>query len=61
MNNNNIELEAITTAANAAYLTFQAAIMNAPNTPEFNRLREVNDDLRKAIVRAKNHSVSSKH
>jgi hypothetical protein len=56
MSNNNIELEAITTVANAVYIAFYAAIMNAPNTPEFNRLREVNDDLRKAIVRAKNHS-----
>lgn len=48
------ELESITAAANEAYLAFFTATMNAPKTPEFNRLREISDNLRKAIVRAKN-------
>ena len=57
--NTTAELEAITASANEAYLAFFAATMNAPKTPEFNRLREINDNLRKAIVRAKNQIAVS--
>jgi hypothetical protein len=53
------ELKTLTAAANEAYLAFFAATMNAPQTPEFNRLREVNNNLRQAIVNAKNQITVS--
>jgi hypothetical protein len=37
-------------AANEAYLTFDAALLFAPKTPEFEHVRFVNDSLNKAIV-----------
>lgn len=52
------ELESLIAAANSSYLTIFAATLYAPSTPEFNRLREVNDNLRKALVRAGNHLAS---
>jgi hypothetical protein len=47
------ELNALIQAANEAYLANYAAMLNAPKTPEFEHLRLLNDNLRKAIVRAK--------
>jgi len=47
------EMDALIKSANEAYLANYAAILNAPATPEFERLRLLNDNLRKAIVRAK--------
>lgn len=54
MKNNEItiELKALTEAARVAYLAYFAAILYAPKTAEFNRLREINDNLRRAIVQA---------
>lgn len=48
------ELEQLTKAANEAYVAFHAATLNAPKTPEFQQLRSVFDNLRVAIVSAKN-------
>ncbi len=49
------ELQALRESANVAYLTFYAALLNAPSTPEFNRLRTVLDNLRKSVVHTDNH------
>ena len=48
------ELESITTAAAETHLAIFAATLNAPKTPEFERLREINRTLADAITRAKN-------
>jgi hypothetical protein len=54
MRNTVHELKTLTKVANEAYLAFFAATLNAPNTPEFKRLKEINDHLRQAVVSAKN-------
>lgn len=51
---NTMETKNLIEAANTAYLAFYAATLNAPKTPEFERLRAVNDELRQAIVHARN-------
>jgi len=49
------ELQTLIKTANTAYTAFYAAMLNAPQTPEVERLRSINDTLRQAIVTAKNH------
>jgi hypothetical protein len=41
-------------AANQAAIAFYAATLNAPDTAEFRRLREVLKDLQEAVVHAEN-------
>ena len=48
------ELKRLVKTSNDAYLAFFAALINAPQTPEFNRLRTVLNDLRESVIHAKN-------
>lgn len=54
MRNIQADLENLLKAANQSFCSIHAALGTEPSTPEFNRLRAVNEELRKAIVQAKN-------
>lgn len=60
MNNTITELQALIDASNKAYLAFFSATLFSDSL-EMGRLKEINDSLRKAIVRALNEVNSFKN